>query len=314
MVKATIKHSRNQPQSMKPKVFVTQPLPRDYLAKLAEKAAVEIWPKPVINRSEFLAKAKGRDGLLTMLTERVDGELFKSAGGQLKIVANYAVGFNNIDIKTATKLGIIVTNTPGVLTEAVAEHVLGLILALTRRIVEGDRLIRAGKYHGWDSNLLVGRGLRGLTLGIVGLGRIGTWTARIGNAMDMKILYYSHHRQEEAELVLNAAYHTLDMLLAKSDVVSLNVPLSAQTRHMIGARELKLMKPTALLINTSRGAVIDEAALVSALREKTIAGAGLDVFENEEEVNPQFYELDNVVLTPHIASATAWARRQMARL
>jgi len=236
------------------------------------------------------------------------------AGNNLKVISNYAVGYDNIDVEAATKRGICVTNTPGVLTESVAEHVIGLAISLLKRISEGDRFVRSGKYHGWEPDLLVGTGLRDKVMGIAGLGRIGRWTARMSIALGMKVIYFNRHRDEEFEEEYGVVYHTLEQLLEQSDVVSLSVPLTEETRHMIGETQLKLMKKTAILINTARGPIVDEEALIKSLNEKWIAGAGLDVFEDESGVPEALRSLPNTVLTPHIASATIEARMAMARL
>lgn len=296
------------------KIFVTHVFLDKYLKELKEKYEVVVWPKKDINREDLLREVKGATGIISLLSERIDAPVMEAAGPSLKVISNYAVGFDNIDVAEATKRGICVTNTQGVLTESVAEEVIALTLALFRRVVEGDRFIRSGKYQGWEPDLLLGTGLKDKVLGIVGLGRIGRWTARMAGALGMKIIYFNRHRDEEFEEEYSVVYHTLDQLLEMSDVVSLSVPLTEETKQMIGERELKLMKPTALLINTARGAIVDEKALVTALKEKWIAGAGLDVFEDESRIPPELRELPNTVLTPHTASATVEARLAMARI
>jgi len=298
----------------KKKIFVTHVFLDKYLKELKEKYEVVVWQKKDIGREDLLRSVKGAAGIISLLTEKIDTAVMEAAGPTLKVISNYAVGFDNIDVAEATKRGICVTNTPGVLTEAVAEEVIALTLALFRRIVEGDRFVRAGKYKGWEPDLLLGTGVKDKVMGIVGLGRIGRWTARMAGALGMKIIYFNRHRDEEFEEEYSVVYHTLDQLLELADVVSLSVPLTEETKHMIGERELKLMKPTALLINTARGPVVDQAALITALKERWIAGAGLDVFEDESKISPEFYELPNTVLTPHIASATVEARVAMARI
>jgi glyoxylate reductase len=249
-------------------------------------------------RDELLARAAGCDGLLTMLTDRVDAELLDASGPQLRIVANYAVGLDNIDREECKRRGIQVANTPDVLTDATAEMTIALILALTRRVAEGDRFLRREEAWQWAPTFMLGRGLRGLTLGIVGWGRIGQAVGRLAEAHGMRVI------------------HSLpvDELLTTADVVSLHVPLTEETRHLIGERELGLMKATAYLVNTSRGPVVDERALTRALAEGCIAGAALDVFEREPEVTPELLGLDNVVLVPHLASATHEAREAMGML
>lgn len=297
------------------KIFITHELPGEYEEKLKEKYGVKVWSGKDISREDLLKEVKGVDGIVSLLTEKIDGEVMEAAGSQLKVIANYAVGYDNIDVSEATRRGIVVTNTPGVLTEAVGEHVIALTLALLRRVCEGDRFIRAGKFKGWEPDLLVGSALRDRVMGIVGMGRIGTWTAMLAKALGMRVIYYSRKREEEAEKETGAEYREdLKMILKEADVVSLNVPLTEETRGMIGLQELEMMKKSAILINTARGAVVNELDLIEALKNKVIAGVGLDVFEDEENVNPEFFKLDNVVLTPHIASATEEARLMMARL
>lgn len=296
------------------KVFVTHGLFGDYVARLGEHFEVVVWPKRDISKTDLIHEVAGVDGILPLLTEKIDREVMEAAGENLKVIANYAVGYDNIDVVEATKRGIVVTNTPGILTEAVGEHAIALMLSLTRRIVEGDRFVRAGKYKGWEPDLLVGSGVRGKVLGIIGLGRIGRWTGRIACALGMKVVYNSRTRDEEFEEEHNATYHTIEKLLEMADVVSLNVPLTEQTKGMIGERELAAMKKSALLINTARGAVVNEKALIEALRRGEIAGAGLDVFDDESHPNEDLYKLPNVVLTPHIASATIEARMMMTKI
>jgi len=296
------------------KIFVTHVFLDKYLKELKEKYDVVVCPHKDIDKKDLLKGVKGVTGIIATLTEKIDEEVMEAAGSSLKVISNYAVGYDNIDIVAACKRGICVTNTPGVLTESVAEEVIALILALYRRVVEGDRFVRSGKYKGWEPDLLLGTGIKDKVLGIVGLGRIGRWTARMAGALGMKVIYYNRHRDEEFEEEYGVVYHSLDQLLDMSDVVSLSVPLTPETKHMIGERELRLMKPTALLINTARGAVVDEKALIEALKEKWIAGAGLDVFEDELNIPMALKELPNTILTPHTASATVEARLAMARI
>lgn len=298
----------------KPKIFVTHVFLGRYVEKLREKFEVVVWPKKEISREDLLKGVKGAVGLITLLTEKIDAEIMDHAGKQLKVISNYAVGFDNIDVEAATKRGICVTNTPGVLTESVAEEVIALTIVLFRRIAEGDRFIRSGKFKGWEPDLLLGTGIKEKTMGIVGLGRIGRWTARMASALGMKVIYFNRHRDEEFEEEYRVIYHTFDQLLEKADVVSLSVPLTADTHHLIGQRELKLMKPTAILINTARGPIVDQEILIKALKERWIAGAGLDVFEDEMSVPEELRSLTNTVLTPHIASATIETRQAMAKI
>jgi len=251
-------------------------------------------------RDELLARAAGCDGLVTMLTDRVDAELLDAAGPQLRIVANYAVGLDNVDLEECRRRGIEVTNTPDVLTDATAEMTLALMFALTRRVVEGDRFLRRREEWLWAPTFMLGRGLTGLTLGVVGHGRIGQAVARLAEAHGMRVIHTGEVK--------------LERLLAAADVVSLHVPLTTETHHLIGARELGLMKPSAYLVNTSRGPVVDEPALAEALAGGRIAGAALDVFEREPEVQEALLGLENVVLVPHLASATHEAREAMGML
>jgi glyoxylate reductase len=284
-----------------PRVFVTRRVPESVRSELERAFSVDIHdeelPPP---REELLSRVAGYDGLVTMLTDRVDAELLDATGPQLRVVANYAVGLDNVDVEECERRGIAVTNTPDVLTEATAELTLALILTLTRRLIEGDRFLRCGQQWLWAPTFMLGRGLRGLTLGIVGWGRIGQEVGRLARAHQMTVVH--------------AGELSLDDLLETADVISLHVPLTEETHHLIGTRELSLMKPTAYLVNTSRGPVVDEAALARALTEGRIAGAALDVFEREPDVEPALLTLDNVVLTPHIASATHEAREAMGML
>ncbi|MBN1919270.1 MAG: D-glycerate dehydrogenase [Verrucomicrobia bacterium] len=263
-------------------------------------------------RAELVERIAPCDGLISMLADRIDAEVMDAAPA-LRGIANFAVGLDNIDVPAATARGIVVTNTPGVLTEATAELAWALILAAGRRVVEGDRLVRTGRLEGWAPTLLRGMELSGGTLGIVGAGRIGTAAGLKAKAFGMHVLYFN--RSASAALDADGARHVdLDELLRESDVVSVHLPLSDGTRHLIGARQLALMKPTAILVNTGRGAVLDEAALVEALRERRIAAAGLDVYEHEPALAPGLAELDNVVLLPHVGSATYTARDAMVMM
>lgn len=271
----------------------------------------------VFTKEELIAALKDQNynALFCLLTDKIDGEVMDSFGAQLKVVANMAVGFDNIDTEEARKRQIIITNTPGVLTDTVAEHTFALMLAIAHRIPESDKFMRAGKYVGWAPMLLLGNDLSGKTLGVVGLGRIGSRVAHhAGKGFEMKVLYYDVNRNEEFEKEFNAVYTTLDDLLRQSDFISIHVPLLETTHHLINAKKLKLMKPTAYLVNTSRGPVVDESALAKALADNTIMGAALDVFEFEPKITPELLLLDNVILTPHIASATESTRSKMSEL
>lgn len=265
---------------------------------------------------KFLPGAKGADAVLCLLTDKIDGAFMDAAGKQLKIIASYNVGVDNIDLKAATDRKIVVTNTPGVLTEAVAEHAIALMLAVARRVVETDAFTRAGKFKGWEPDLLLGIELKNKTLGIVGLGRIGFRVAEIAvKGLGMKVVYNDVKPNADFEKAYDGQYvKKLDDLLKTSDVVSIHVPLLPSTKHLIDAKRLSLMKKTAILINTSRGPVVDEIALVAALRQKQIAGAGLDVYEFEPKFAPGLLKLPNAVLTPHTASATIETREAMSKL
>ncbi|TSC94181.1 MAG: D-isomer specific 2-hydroxyacid dehydrogenase, NAD-binding protein [Candidatus Berkelbacteria bacterium Licking1014_85] len=266
-----------------------------------------------LSKNELIKKMHGKDGVISMLFDKIDKSVMDCAGKNLKVIANYAVGYDNIDVEEAKKRNIIVTNTPSVLTESVAEHTIALMLAVSKRIVEADKFTRAGKYKHWMPLGFLGTQLWGKTLGIVGLGRIGSFLAEIAYyGFKMKIMYYDISRDDRFEMELRAKYGELNTVLKNSDFISLNCPLNDSTRHLIGKNELKIMKPTAILVNTSRGPVIDESALVEALKSKKIAGAGLDVFEFEPKLAKGLAKLDNVILTPHIASATLEAREAMS--
>lgn len=301
---------------MKQKVFVTRKIPEAGIKLLKKKFSVTISRKNrVLTKKELLTGLKGKDALLCQLTDRIDAEILKAGSRKLKIVANYAAGYDNIDTKTATKLRIAVTNTPGVLTDAVAEHACALIMAIARRLVEADKFMRAGQYKSWEPMLLLGQDIKGKTLGILGLGRIGTAVAeRMARGFGMRILYYDTKRSPEFEQQLGAEYTSVQQLLRESDYVSLHVPLLPKTRHLISAKELASMKKTAYLINTSRGPVVDEKTLVNALKRKQIAGAAIDVFENEPKMAQGMEKLDNIIITPHIASATFSARSAMSEI
>ena len=296
------------------RVFVTRLIPEKGINLLKIFCqTVEINPYDrSLTHDELLHHVKDSDAILTMLSDVIDARLINEAV-KLKVIANYAVGYDNIDIKTATERGIFVTNTPGVLTDSTADMAWALLFSITRRVVEGDKYTRAGKFVGWEPMLLLGGDLVGKTLGIVGAGRVGTAMAMRSMGWLMKVLYTSRSsRNTVLEESLCARRVSLDTLLRESDFVSIHVPLTGETRHMIGAKELSLMKKTAYLINTARGAVIDEEALVNALKNKQIAGAGLDVYEEEPKLKPGMKELDNVVLAPHLGSATIETRTRMA--
>jgi len=298
------------------KIFITRQIPEKGIKILKDKGwDVSVGPEGKISQEELLEGVKGVDAILSVLTEKIDGEVMEAAGNQLKIIANYAVGYNNIDVEEAKKRNIMVTNTPGVLTDAVADHAVGLLFAIAQRIVEADKYTRAGNYKAWGPKLFLGADITGKTLGIIGFGRIGFAVAqRMKQGFNMKIIYYDVNRNEELEKKLGVEYRELDDLLKESDFVSLHTALTKETTHLINSEKLAIMKPTACLINTSRGPVIDEVALIEALKAKKIAGAALDVFEKEPELMPGLTDLENVILTPHIASATKETRDKMAEM
>jgi glyoxylate reductase len=268
-----------------------------------------------ISRADLLARVRGKDGLLCLLTERIDAELMDAAGNQLRIVSTMAVGYDNIDVPAATARGIAVTNTPGVLTESTADLAFALLLAAARRLGEAERFVRGGRWSTWSPTLLLGLDLAGATLGIFGMGRIGQAVARRAQGFGMRILYHNRHRLPEAEEAsLRASYVDKNTLLAESDFLSLHCPLSAETRHAFSVAEFRRMKPTSVFVNTTRGPVVDEAALAQALREGWIFSAGIDVFEREPEVHPELLACENAVLIPHLGSATQATRARMAEM
>ncbi len=298
---------------MKPKVFVTRKLPEKALEMIKAECDMEINPHDrLLTKKELVSGVSDKDGLLCLLTDEIDEEVIDS-GSNLRIIANYAVGYNNIDVSAATKRKIPVTNTPGVLTDTTADMAWALIFAIARRVVEADKFTKEGMYKGWGPMMFLGGDIYRKTLGIVGLGRIGKSVVRRAKGFDMRVLYFDAFRADEkVEKELGIEYVSLEELLKESDFVSMHVPLLPSTRHLIGEKELLMMKKTAYLINNSRGPVIDEEALVNALRDKEIAGAALDVFENEPELSPGLADLENVVLTPHISSASIETRTKMA--
>mgnify|MGYP001585630174 CR=1 FL=1 len=299
------------------KIFITHEIP-DRGINLLKSKEYEVVVGNAFNKIELIAELKKDryDAVLCDLNDPIDGEIFDAAGKQCKIFANYAVGFDNIDLKAAQERGVMITNTPGVLTDTVAEHTFALILAIAHRVAEGDRFMRAGKYHGWEPMMLLGTDVSKKTLGIIGLGRIGSRVAHhAARGFDMKIVYYDVKRSEEFEKMYGAVYHeNVDDVFASADYISIHVPLLPATRHLVDARRLALIKKTAYLINTSRGAVIDEAALVTALQNGVIKGAALDVYEHEPALTPGLAELENIILTPHIASATEETRQAMSEI
>ncbi|HEX9760963.1 MAG TPA: D-glycerate dehydrogenase [Candidatus Acidoferrales bacterium] len=299
--------------SAKPKILATHRLFDEPRARLAAHFDVDYWEganRPP--RDEVLRRVAGKDALICLLTEKINDELLDAAPG-LRIVANVAVGYDNIDVAACTRRKIVATNTPGVLDETTADFAWTLIMSVARRILEGDRLTRSGQWKGWNLDQLCGADIWGKTLGLVGFGRIGRAVARRAGGFGMRVLYHDAVQvPAEVAQAVNATYVPLDQLLAEADFVSLHVPLLPETRHLMAAPQFAKMKPTAFLINTSRGPVVDEAALVEALEKGRIAGAGLDVYEREPEVHPGLLKRDNVILAPHIASASLETRTKMA--
>jgi glyoxylate reductase len=297
---------------MKPAVFLTRSLPLPVMQRLKTLFDLKYnrHDRP-LTRIELIRGMRGRPALISMLSDQIDAEVIHR-NPRLKVIANYAVGTNNIDLKTASSKGIIVTNTPGVLTNATADLTWALILSLARRVPEGDRLVRTGGWTGWTPTQLLGLELTGKTLGIIGMGRIGQAVARRAFGFGMRLTYHNRRRLPVGlERTLHAAYRPLSRLLSTADIVSLHTPLTPDTRHLIDRRVLSRMKRTALLINTARGPVVDEKALVIALQGGKIGGAGMDVFEEEPTVQKKLRTLSNVVLLPHLGSATVETRTQM---
>lgn len=299
--------------AVKQKILVTREVFDETLAFLAQHCEVESNQQDIALAADVLAqKLADKDGVVCCLTDRIDAALLERCP-RLKVVANIAVGFNNIDIAACTARGVMATNTPGVLDDSTADLAWALMLATARRLTELERRVRAGEWRGWRLKQWLGVDVHHATLGIFGMGRIGQAIARRAAGFEMKVLYHNRNRVDsDIEKRLNVAYIGKDELLKQSDFVVLQVPYSRETHHLIGAAELKLMKPTAILVNSTRGGVVDDAALIAALKSGVIRGAGLDVFENEPRLDPRFLELDNVVLAPHVGSSTEATRRAMA--
>ena len=304
----------------RPKILVTQKVPDPAYPPLEAIGDVEanmeegnIWPY-----EELLRRGPGHDYIYSLLTDNIDARFLEACAAstpRFKMVANMAVGFNNIDVETATRLRIAVSNTPGVLSDTTADLAFALLMATARRIPEAERFLWAGKYTGWGPLLFCGADVHGSTLGLIGAGRIGKLVARRSSGFDMKVLYYDVYRmQPEEEATYHMTYMPMEDVLGQSDFISVHTPYMTSTHHLISERELKMMKPTAILINTARGPIVDEKALVRALQSKTIAAAGLDVFENEPAVEPELLSMENVVLLPHIASASLKTRTLMATM
>ena len=292
------------------KVLATRRIPEVGLDILEPRCELDVFEgEAPIPRDTLLTRVRGKDGMLCLLSDTIDREVIDLAGGRLSVISNYAVGCNNIDVEYATGKGILVTNTPGVLTEATADLTWALLLACARRIPESDR---SGRFFGWGPTLMLGFETSGKKIGIVGMGEIGKAVARRARGFGMRIVYHNRKRDLEGERDLGAVYVPMEELLRTSDFVTLHVPLTPETRGLIGRKELGMMKPTAVFLNAARGEIVDEQALVEALREGRIAAAGLDVYQNEPRLSTGLAELENVVLTPHTGSATHEARNKMA--
>ena len=296
---------------MSQKVLVTREIPEAGLEPL-EGFNVTVLSELPPGRDELLEAARGVDGVLSTLTEQIDAGFINAAGDRLKVIANMAVGYDNVDLKAANERGIIVTNTPEVLNETTADTAFMLMLAAARRLGEGERIVRSGRWEAWGPKMLLGPDVWGKRLGVLGFGRIGRAVARRAKGFGMEICYWSRSRKEEAEEELGARYLELDELLETCDFFSIHTPLTEETTHLIGAEELGKMKPEAVLVNTSRGPVVNEDALAEALEDERIFAAGLDVYEEEPKVHPKLLELENVVLAPHIGSASIETRNKMA--
>ena len=297
------------------KILVTRRLPEKAFELLKPHCEIDYYDREIaIPRRELLKRVAGKDGLLCLLTEKVDPELLSRAPG-LKAVSTVSVGFDHVDLGACSERGIVVTHTPGVLTETTADFAWALLLSCARRVVEGDRFLRAGRYKAWGLTMLLGSDVHGKTLGIVGFGRIGQAVARRAKGFGMNILYYDHHRLDGgAERESGVSYAPLPDLLRRSDFVTLHASLDMSGEHLIGEEELSLMKPGSFLINTARGSLVDEKALVRALKSGRLGGAGLDVYEKEPRLAPGLSKLPNAVLAPHIASASVETRTKMAVL
>ncbi|MGA2461761.1 MAG: D-glycerate dehydrogenase [Candidatus Bathyarchaeia archaeon] len=297
---------------MKPKVYVTRLLPEEAMERIRSFCDTKVWEGEVPpGRQVLLEHVRDVEGLLCLLTDKVDAELMNKAP-KLRVVSNYAVGYDNVDVVEATRRGIIVTNTPDVLTETAADLAFALMMAAARRIVEGDKLVRAGNWKTWGPLILLGQDIHGATLGIIGFGRIGRAVARRAQGFGMKSLYYDLRRADEVEKELGVEYAEFERLLTESDFVTVHTNLTTETHNLIGAKELARMKKTAVLVNTARGPIVDNIALFEALRDRKIAFAALDVTEPEPiPSNHPLLSLSNVIITPHIASATVATRTKM---
>lgn len=299
---------------VRPRVFVSQPHPGNAVTRLREQCDVDAYEKDELPPAELLSRMKGQDAVVSVVPNRISAEVISSLP-ELMLIANAAVGYDNIDVAAASERGIPVINTPGVLDDTTADLAFALMLSVARRIVEADRFVRAGKWKSFTPDLMLGTDVHNKVIGIIGLGRIGQAMARRARGFNMDILYTQRNRApKQLEEELKASYVSLATLLQRSDFVSVHCPLTATTRNLLGARAFSLMQKHAILINTSRGPIVDEAALIGALQAGTIAGAGLDVFQNEPQVPPELISMDNVVVVPHIGSSTYATRAAMASL
>ncbi len=299
---------------MSKRVFVTSKrIPHWAIDELRKNFEVEVFQGQKVTTDDLRYAVCEFDGIVALLRDKFGRDVLNYAK-KLKIIANYAVGYDNIDLEVATSKGILVTNTPDVLSNATSELAIALMFAVARRLIEADKFTREGKFHGWEPDLFLGIELSGKTIGILGAGRIGTLTGLKAYGLGMKILYYSRRKNFVLENQTGALKCDLDKILSESDIISIHLPLTPETHHLIGSREFNLMKPGAILVNTGRGAVIDESALVDALKSGKIAGAGLDVYEFEPRISEELIDMSNVILLPHIGSATHRARNEMARI
>lgn len=299
------------------KVSFTYEIP-EIAEKMLLEAGYNVWvnrEERTLTHDEIIELAKKSDALVTLLSDKINRKVIEAGKGRLKVISNYAVGYNNIDVDEAKKASIYVTNTPGVLSDATADLAWALLFAVARKIIESDNFVRNGNFIGWRPRLFLGYDIKGKTLGIIGMGRIGKEMAKRAKGFEMKVLYYKRHKlSEQEEKELRVEYVDLETLIKKSDYISLHTPLTDETYHLLDEKEFSMMKPNAIIINTARGPVINEKVLIKYLKERKIAGAGLDVYEEEPYVPDELLELDNVVLTPHTGSATFETRDKMAEM
>jgi glyoxylate reductase len=311
----SIARDDNLKSAMLGRTFVTRPIFEETMETLRAHTEVRSNSEDrILSKSELIENLQDVDGVITLVTDRVDRDVLQNAG-RLKVVAHFGVGYNNVDVESATALGVVVTNTPGVLTETTADLAWSLLMAVARRIAEGDRFVRAGRFDFWGPKVMLGHDVYGKTLGIVGLGRIGQAMARRAHGFSMKVLCSAGGTVPDGVgRELNVEAVPLEELFRRADFITFHVPLRDDTHHLLNESAFSLMKPTAIVVNTSRGPVVDEKALVAALRGKRIAGAGLDVFEREPHIEPELLELDNVVLAPHVGSASYDTRLKMSSM